>query len=81
MLHILTESFNNGEPDQTIVMRDYLRSHPEEIKRYSEVKRELAKKESMTMLEYRDGKHDIVQELLDKSKEWWKVMCCKRKPR
>jgi len=74
MLHILTESFNNGEPDPTIVMRDYLRSHPEEIKRYSEVKRELAKKESTTMLDYRDGKHDIVQELLDKSKEWWKDM-------
>jgi GrpB-like predicted nucleotidyltransferase (UPF0157 family) len=47
-----------------IAFRDYLRSHPEDMKAYGELKTKLAEQFRIDITGYIDGKHDFVQNIL-----------------
>lgn len=56
--------------NNNILFRDYLRSHPEDVNKYSEVKQEIVHSGGTTLLQYSDKKADIIQEILAKARKW-----------
>lgn len=52
-----------------LILRDYLRNHPNEARRYSEHKIEAYESGYRTLLAYSDHKSDFVSELLRRAKE------------
>lgn len=52
-----------------ITFRDYLRSHPEAVTAYLELKRQLSSKYPDDVKSYTDGKRAFVDEILQKEKE------------
>lgn len=65
-IHILKK--NNPEVLSDIYFRDYLRKHPEEIKRYSKIKKD-AYKSGINRAEYPKRKREIIKDLLEKAKK------------
>ncbi|MEK3732075.1 GrpB family protein [Paenibacillus sp. FSL M8-0334] len=53
-----------------ILFRDYLRSHPEDVFKYSEVKQEIVHSGGTTLLQYSDEKAEIIQQILAKARKW-----------
>lgn len=62
-----SELWNNN-----IIIRDYLRTHPDEAKKYGAIKSEIISKGINTLLEYSDRKNAYILELLNKAKSWKK---------
>lgn len=50
--------------------RDYLRAHPHERDRYSQVKQRLASEKDQSFLQYTLGKQEILVEMIDKGRAW-----------
>lgn len=49
-----------------IAFRDYLRTHPEDVKAYGELKMRLAEQFRTDIIGYMDGKHEFVQNIVKK---------------
>jgi GrpB-like predicted nucleotidyltransferase (UPF0157 family) len=64
-LHIWEEG--NPDIDRHLLFRDYLRSRPDDVKRYENLKRELAVKHPDSMVDYIFGKDDLIAEIIDKT--------------
>jgi len=47
-----------------IAFRDYLRTHPEDMKAYGELKVRLAEQFRTDITAYMNGKHEIIQKIL-----------------
>jgi len=54
--------------DNNICFRDYLRSHPDDVVRYSELKNETISKGINMLLAYSDEKAGLISELMRKAK-------------
>lgn len=61
---------NHPHIEEMLVVRDYLRTHPEEVKRYGKLKLELAEEFPDDYGAYRKKKDEYMKELLKKAKEW-----------
>ena len=64
-LHVFTEGA--PEIDRMIVFRDHLRSNPDDLNRYAEVKRELAAREWESVQAYADAKSEVVEEIIERA--------------
>ena len=53
-----------------IVLRDYLRAHPEERERYAGDKRRAIASGATTLLRYSDEKEGTVRDLLERARRW-----------
>jgi GrpB-like predicted nucleotidyltransferase (UPF0157 family) len=56
------------EHKRAIMFRDYLRTHKEDMQAYGELKTQLAEKYRHDIDSYINGKHDFVEEVLEKAK-------------
>lgn len=61
---------DNPEVYDQIILRDYLRSHPEEVKSYSEIKRTAFNDGKTDRSEYGGKKKDFLLKLIERSKGW-----------
>lgn len=59
------ELWNNN-----LLLRDYLREHPEEAQRYSDMKKHILERGAQTLLSYSDQKHAFVSGLLERAAAW-----------
>ncbi|MBM7837186.1 GrpB-like predicted nucleotidyltransferase (UPF0157 family) [Alkalihalobacillus xiaoxiensis] len=64
--HLYVCPKNSPALSEHLAFRDYLRKHPEEVKIYEQIKRELAKTAG-SREEYTDGKTEFVQGILRKA--------------
>ncbi len=71
--HIHVCIYDSDEWNDYINMRDYLICHKEDAKRYEALKKELASHYSEDRKSYTQMKSDMIQEILDKTKEWRKT--------
>lgn len=62
----------NNELDRHINFRDYMIAHPEDAKKYSELKESLAKKYTYNIEKYIEGKDSFIKSIDQKAKEWKK---------
>jgi GrpB-like predicted nucleotidyltransferase (UPF0157 family) len=53
-----------------LLLRDYLRAHPQESERYAEQKRKALASGATTLLRYSDEKAGTVAELLERARRW-----------
>jgi ribonuclease III len=53
-----------------ILLRDYLRAHPEECGRYASAKREAVESGATSLLRYSDAKAPLVRDLLERARRW-----------
>ncbi|MBA4541866.1 GrpB family protein [Thermoactinomyces daqus] len=67
--------FARGNPEITrhLAFRDYLRAHPDEARRYAELKINLAKQYPASIEHYISGKNDLIKELEQKAMRWWET--------
>ncbi|WP_274436616.1 GrpB family protein [Alicyclobacillus sp. ALC3] len=65
--HLYVCTVDNAEYERDILFRDYLRNHPEETKRYGELKLELAHQFPNDRVSYTTGKSDFVNEILKRA--------------
>lgn len=70
--HIHVYQFDHPEISRHLIVRDYLRTHPEEAERYSLKKAELAQRFDDTHF-YSKAKRDFVQELEQRALEWFQT--------
>ncbi len=65
-------TFETGSPDleRHLAFRDYLNAHPEDAKRYSDLKRMLAAEHSQNPDGYMDGKDGFIKEIDIKAAQW-----------
>lgn len=65
-------SYEKGSPElhRHLVFRDYLRAHPDEAKRYAEVKERAAGKHEFDIESYIEEKAPLVKELEQKALQW-----------
>ncbi|WP_047979577.1 GrpB family protein [Ornithinibacillus contaminans] len=68
--HIHCYQFDNPEIERHLIFRDYLRTHPEEVIRYSNFKEELAQRYEDTN-EYSPAKKDFVEEMEQRAIHWF----------
>lgn len=68
--HIHFYQFDNPQIERHLLLRDYLRLHPEEVGRYSRFKEDLAQRFENTS-EYSPAKKTFVQELEQKALQWF----------
>lgn len=59
--------------NNNIILRDYLRTHPEEVKQYAQIKEDILTSGAATLLEYSERKHEFVHNLLNKARLWAKI--------
>lgn len=63
---------NTMDIDRHLAVRDYLRTHPEEAKRYGDLKESLAEQFPMDIESYVDGKDEFVKGLEKSALHWYK---------
>jgi GrpB-like predicted nucleotidyltransferase (UPF0157 family) len=68
--HIHFYQFDNPEIERHLIFRDYLRSHPEEVSRYSRFKEELAQRFDNTS-DYSPAKKKFVKEMEKQALLWF----------
>lgn len=68
--HIHFYQFDNPQIERHLIFRDYLRSHPEEVARYSKFKEELAYRFENTS-EYSPAKKTFVKEMEEQALLWF----------
>jgi GrpB-like predicted nucleotidyltransferase (UPF0157 family) len=66
--------FEQGSPHivRHLAFRDYLRHHPDEARRYGELKLELARLFPTDIERYIEGKSRLVAELESRALQWWR---------
>jgi GrpB-like predicted nucleotidyltransferase (UPF0157 family) len=69
--HVHTFETASLEIERHLAFRDYMIAHPEDAQKYSELKRELAKKLHINDIEgYMDGKDAFIKEMEKRAVEW-----------
>ncbi len=68
--HIHFYQFDNPEIKRHLILRDYLRTHPQEVKRYTNIKEELAQRYDNTKF-YSKAKKPFVQEMEERALDWF----------
>ncbi|WP_414526723.1 GrpB family protein [Nodularia chucula] len=68
--HVHTYEVGSSEITRHLAFRDYMISHPDAARQYSELKRELAKKYSQDIEGYMDGKDEFIKVMEKKALEW-----------
>lgn len=58
------------EIEKLILARDYLRTHPERVKAYSDLKEKLKKEFPYDYIAYRKGKESFMDETVELAKKW-----------
>ncbi|PSB58601.1 GrpB family protein [Chamaesiphon polymorphus] len=61
--HIHTFEANSAQIARHLAFRDYLRSHPEDARKYSELKQQLARQYPTDIEGYMDGKDDFIRSI------------------
>jgi len=69
--HLYVCDLYSKELHRHIAFRDYLREHPEDAAKYSELKLHLVKEHSGDRASYIEGKVSLVQEILEKALFWY----------
>jgi GrpB-like predicted nucleotidyltransferase (UPF0157 family) len=69
--HLHAYKLDSSEVHKHLLFRDYLRSHPEEARRYEALKLELASRFANDREAYTNGKDDLIRELLGNAERWW----------
>jgi len=66
------QAVEHGSPlwRDALLLRDYLRAHPQESERYAEQKRKAVASGATTLLRYSDEKAGAVSELLERARRW-----------
>lgn len=62
---------NKGDINRHLAVRDYLRTHSVEVKKYGNLKETLAKQFPKDIEAYMDGKDTFVKELERKALHWY----------
>jgi GrpB-like predicted nucleotidyltransferase (UPF0157 family)/2'-5' RNA ligase len=62
--------FDSPEWHDNLVTRDYLRAHPDEVRRYATIKREAVRKGLKTLIDYHHYKDAFVKGLQERAKQW-----------
>ncbi len=60
----------SAQIDRHLAFRDYMIAHPEDARKYSELKRKLAKEHSESINGYMDGKNSFIKEIDRKALLW-----------
>lgn len=68
--HVHTYQVNSSEIERHLAFRDYMIAHPEDAKKYSDLKRRLAKTYPEDIEGYIDGKDGFVKEMERKAIKW-----------
>jgi GrpB-like predicted nucleotidyltransferase (UPF0157 family) len=69
-VHLHAFLLDTPEVHHHLLFRDYLRAHPAEAGRYETLKLTLAKQFSHNREAYTNGKHDLIQQLLERAQKW-----------
>ena len=70
--HLYVCDIHNEELRKHIAFREYLRTHPHDMRRYSDIKMQLVEKSKGDRDFYIDGKSDLIKEILEKALLWYK---------
>jgi len=54
----------------SVLLRDYLRAHPDEVQRYGRTKSNIIEGGTRTLLAYSRAKHEMIQDLLTHARAW-----------
>ena len=65
--HLHVYRFGGAEWNRQLLFRDYLRSHPEALRGYDRLKRELAEKHRHDRTAYTNAKHDFITGIIEKA--------------
>jgi GrpB-like predicted nucleotidyltransferase (UPF0157 family) len=68
--HIHTFEIASAQVERHLAFRDYMLAHPEDAQKYSELKRELARKYPQNIDRYMDGKDVFIKEMDNKAAQW-----------
>ena len=68
--HIHVYQYDNANIQRHLVVRDYLRNHPDEVERYSSLKEELAQRYDDTAF-YSKAKKPFVEEMEQRALQWF----------
>jgi GrpB-like predicted nucleotidyltransferase (UPF0157 family) len=68
--HLHTFEVGSAQVERHLAFRDYLRSHPEDAQRYSDLKQKLAQQYPNEIERYMDGKAEFIQEMDEKAAQW-----------
>ncbi len=68
--HIHTFEIASAQVKRHLAFRDYMLAHPENAQKYSELKRELARKYPKNIDKYMDGKDGFIKEMDKKAAQW-----------
>ncbi len=70
--HVHVFQVDSGDVQRHLAFRDFLRVHPEEARRYGELKASLAELHPDDIEAYMDGKHNYVQQVEVQALQWAK---------
>jgi GrpB-like predicted nucleotidyltransferase (UPF0157 family) len=68
--HIHTFEIGSPQIDRHLAFRDYLKSHPEAAREYSELKQQLAQQYPTNIESYMDGKNGFIREIDKQAAAW-----------
>ncbi len=68
--HLHTFQVNSPDVARHLYFRDYMKAHPEDAKKYSDLKRELARQFPHDIESYMDGKDGFIKEMEIKARNW-----------
>ena len=69
--HIHFFEMESPEIQRHLAFRDYLRSHPQDAKKYGDLKEQLAMQFPFAIESYIKGKEQLAQEIENKAMEWY----------
>jgi GrpB-like predicted nucleotidyltransferase (UPF0157 family) len=70
--HVHIYQLGNYEIERHLAFRDYLRTHPDSIKNYGELKQQLAHQFPHNIESYIDGKNNLVADIERRAIDWYK---------
>lgn len=68
--HVHVFQAGSAEIERHLVFRDYLRQHPEDAKKYGELKQSLAERFPYDIEAYMDGKDQFIKDLEQEALKW-----------
>lgn len=77
--HIHIYELENPQIERHLAFRDYLREHPDTVKKYGNLKEELSQRFSYDINSYINGKEQLVLEIERKAMAWYKSSRSKQK--
>ncbi|NJR14018.1 MAG: GrpB family protein [Phyllobacteriaceae bacterium] len=70
--HLHVYKFGHPNIERHVAFRDYLRSHPDKAKQYSDLKVQIIAARSMTSSQYMEAKHPFIMETLTAALQWYR---------